>query len=447
MVNKGTMKNLPTIPRYEVYKNRKRILNNPLPFHHENFEKYGDIFKVNIGLGKSVVFTRNPGHIKQILQTHNRKYHKSPLQTIDLAKYIGNGILTSNGEHWRTHRRMVQPAFHKKKLMGLLGIMQNAIRTELERIKPNVEEDIFPLMGDLAFQVVAKSLFSRNDIQVAMAKLQDITETNQKMLIKEMRQPYMKWWFKLSGQIKKHIGLSEIGRDVLNNIIEERIQSGHEKDDLLDMLLKARYEDGTPMPRRQLIDEVMILFTAGHETTANVLSFTLFLLAKNKKDQQKVFKEVSQLDLERDDIMQNISQLTYTKQCIEESMRLYPPAYVIDRISIEEDTLGELEIPKNTLMLMSIYELHRYAGYWESPTAFIPERFDEEKKKDFQDYYYPFGAGPRMCVGNNFAMYEMVLAIAGIIKKYNLKTNLNEVEINPLISLKPKAVPLRFVVR
>lgn len=128
-------------------------------------------------------------------------------------------------------------------------------------------------------------------------------------------------------------------------------------------------------------------------------------------------------------------------------MRLYPPAYVIDRISIDEDTLGELEIPKNTLMLMSIYELHRYAGYWESPTAFIPERFDEEKKKDFQDYYYPFGAGPRMCVGNNFAMYEMVLAIAGIIKKYNLQTNLNKVEINPLISLKPKEVPLIFLER
>lgn len=441
------MKNLPTIPRYEVLKNRKRILNNPLPFHNENFEKYGDVFRVRIGLHKSVIFTRNPGHIKQVLQTQNRKYHKSPLQTVDLAKYIGHGILTSNGEHWRTHRRMVQPAFHKKKLLGLLGIMQTAIRTELKRIKPNVEEDIFPLMGDLAFQVVAKSLFSRSDIQLAMAKLQDITETNQKMLIKEMRQPYMKWWFSLSGQISKHMRLSEMGRDVLDKIIEERIKSGEEQDDLLDMLLKARYDDGTPMARRQLIDEVMILFTAGHETTANVLSFTLFLLAKNKKDQQKVFEEVSQLHLDSDDIMQNISRLTYTKQCIEESMRLYPPVYVIDRISIEEDTLGELEIPKNTLILMSIYELHKYGSFWESPKAFRPERFDVQNKKDFQDYYYPFGAGPRMCVGNNFAMYEMVLTIAEIIKKYNLHTSLKEVEINPLISLKPVTVPLQFIPR
>lgn len=441
------MKNLPTISRYQVFKNRKRILKNPLPFHHENFVKFGDIFRVKLGWSKSIVFTRNAKLIKHILQGHHRKYQKSPLQTVDLAKYIGHGILTSNGEHWRTHRRMVQPAFHKKKLNGLLHIMEKAIQKEISRIKPNEVQDIFPLMGDLAFQVVAKSLFSRRDIQKDMAKLQEITETNQKMLIREMRQPYLKWWFNLSGMIQKHLDLSEEGRNLLNKIIEERIQSGEEKDDLLDMLLKARYEDDTPMPRRQLIDELLILFTAGHETTANALSFTLFLLAKNQKTQQKVFEEVSQLDFENGDIMENISQLRFTKQCIEEGMRLYPPVYIIDRISIEDDIIEGLEIPKNTLLLMSIYELHRYAGFWESPSEFIPERFNAENRKDLQDYYCPFGAGPRMCVGNNFAMYEMILTVAEIVKKYNLQTNLNGVEINPLISLKPRVVPIKFVER
>lgn len=438
---------MPTISRYQVFKNRKRILKNPLPFHHENFVKFGDIFRVKLGWSKSIVFTRNAKLIKHILQGHHRKYQKSPLQTVDLAKYIGHGILTSNGEHWRTHRRMVQPAFHKKKLNGLLHIMEKAIQKEISRIKPNEVQDIFPLMGDLAFQVVAKSLFSRRDIQKDMAKLQEITETNQKMLIREMRQPYLKWWFNLSGMIQKHLDLSEEGRNLLNKIIEERIQSGEEKDDLLDMLLKARYEDDTPMPRRQLIDELLILFTAGHETTANALSFTLFLLAKNQKTQQKVFEEVSQLDFENGDIMENISQLRFTKQCIEEGMRLYPPVYIIDRISIEDDIIEGLEIPKNTLLLMSIYELHRYAGFWESPSEFIPERFNAENRKDLQDYYCPFGAGPRMCVGNNFAMYEMVLTVAEIVEKYNVQTNLNEVEINPLISLKPRVVPIKFVER
>ena len=439
------MKDLPTISQFQVFKNRKTILKNPLPFHRANFEKYGDIFRVRVGFRKAVIFTRNATIIKHILQKQHRKYQKSELQTVDLAKYIGHGILTSNGEHWRVHRRMVQPAFHKKKLQGLLGIMKRAIDSELIKIEPDTTQDVFPLMGDLAFQVVAQALFSRSDIQRNMKQLQEITERNQKMLIKEMRQPYLKWWFKISGEIKKHLDLAERGRDILNQIVEERIASGENKDDLLDMLLNATYEDGTHMPRRQLIDEVLILFTAGHETTANALSFTLFLLAKNPNIQNKVLQEVENIDLEADDLMPCLPQLIYTKQCIEEALRLYPPAYVIDRTAIADDIVQGQSFPKDTLILMSIYELHRSSDFWDSPEEFNPNRFDIALKRDYSNYYYPFGAGPRMCVGNNFAMYEMIIAIAQIIKKFQISTDLKSVEVNPLISLKPVTVPLRRI--
>ena len=439
------MKELPTISQFQVFKNRKTILKNPLPFHRANFEKYGDIFRVRVGFRKAVIFTRNATIIKHVLQKQHRKYQKSELQTVDLAKYIGHGILTSNAEHWRVHRRMVQPAFHKKKLQGLLGIMKQAIQTELKRIEPAATQDVFPLMGDLAFQVVAQALFSRSDIQESMTQLQDITERNQKMLIREMRQPYLKWWFKLSGEIKKHLNLAEEGRKILNNIIEERLTSGEDKDDLLDMLLNATYEDGTHMPRRQLIDEVLILFTAGHETTANALSFTLFLLAKHPDIQNKVLREVENIDMEGDDLMQCLSQLTYTKQCIEEALRLYPPAYVIDRTAIADDIVQGQNFPKDCLILMSIYELHRSSAFWDSPEEFNPDRFDIALKRDYSSHYYPFGAGPRMCVGNNFAMYEMIIAIAQIIKKFHISTDLKTVEVNPLISLKPLKVPVKFI--
>ncbi len=441
------MHKLPTITQFQVFKNRKRILKNPLPFHHENFEKFGGIFRVKIWWSKTIIFTRNSTLVKHILQKQHKKYQKSPIQTVDLAKYIGQGILTSNGEHWRTHRRMVQPAFHKKKLQNLMGTVRDAIQFELQRIEPHTTQNVFPLMGDLAFQVVAKSLFSNSDIRNRMEKLKHITESNQRMLIKEMRQPYMKWWFRLNGSINRHLDLAKEGREVLNEIIEERINNGQEKDDLLDMLLNAKYEDGTSMPRRQLIDEVLILFTAGHETTANALSFTLYLLAKHPESQEKVIQETSNIDLNEGDIMQKLSQLQYSKQCIEEALRLYPPAYVIDRIAIEDDEFEGHKFPKDTLLLMSIYELHRHSDFWEFPEEFNPDRFDPENKKDFSNHYFPFGAGPRMCVGNNFAMYEMILTIAEILKKYRLTTPLEIVEINPLISLKPRAVPIKFVER
>jgi len=441
------MKELPTISQFQVFKNRKTILKNPLPFHKANFEKYGDIFKVGVGFRKTIIFTRDAAIIKHILQKQHKKYQKSELQTVDLAKYIGHGILTSNGEHWRIHRRMVQPAFHKKKLQGLLGIMKQAIDSELKRIEPGMNQDVFPLMGDLAFQVVAKALFSRFDIQHSMEQLQDFTERNQRMLIREMRQPYLKWWFMVSGKINKHLDLAKQGRNILNNIIEERLASGEEKDDLLDMLLNATYEDGTHMPRHQLIDEVLILFTAGHETTANALSFTLFLLAKHPTIQHKVLQEVENIDMEAYDLMQSLSQLTYTKQCIEEALRLYPPAYVIDRKAIADDVVQGQNFPKGSLVLMSIYELHRSSAFWDSPEEFNPDRFDNALKRDYSSYYYPFGAGPRMCVGNNFAMYEMIIAIAQIIKKYRISTNLKTVEVNPMISLKPREVPVFFELR
>lgn len=440
-------KPLVTVSQREVFKNRKRILKNPLPFHHERFEKHGNTFMVHIGPANKVVFTRNAESIKYILQKNHKNYHKSSLQSKDLAKYIGKGILTSNGEFWRTHRRMVQPAFHKKKLEGLLEIMLSAIQSELQEVQTDSEQDIFPLMGDLAFQVVAKSLFSAGDIRERMRKLQQITMTNQQMLIKEMRQPYLKWWFSLSGAIKKHVNLSKEGQKILDEVIQERVSSSIEKDDLLDMLLRARYEDGTAMSRQQLIDEVLILFTAGFETTANALSFTLFLLAKHPEIQKKLYHEVSQVDLEEESLMQAMTKLSYTKQCIEEAMRLYPPAYVIDRVSLSEDSIDGHSFKKNTVWLMSLYELHRHSDFWEKPSEYYPERFNPTNKKHYSDYYYPFGAGPRMCVGNNFAMYEMMMTVAILVKNYRLFSSINEVEINPLISLKPAKVPIKFAAR
>jgi len=442
------MDHLHTVTQWEVYRNRKQILRNPLPFHRKNFEKYGDIFKVHIGLGTGVIFTRDATIIRHILQKQHRKYEKSSLQTRDLAKYIGKGILTAEGEHWRTHRRMIQPAFHKKKLWGLIENMRSAIEAELKRIVPGQEEDVFPLMGDLAFQVVAKSLFGRNDIGERMVRLKDITGRNQKMLIREMRQPYLKWWFRLSGQIRRHLQNSEESRRLINGIIEERLETGGEKDDLLDMLLNARYEDGTPMSRKQLIDEVLILFTAGHETTANALSFCLFLLAKHPEIQEKLWREVvgPSFEIGRK-IMQPSGGPTYLQQCIEEAMRLYPPVYVIDRVSTVADTIGGHEFSRGTLFLLSIYELHRSKAFWKAPESYVPERFASENRKELNEYYHPFGAGPRMCVGNNFAMYEMQLALAAIIQKYTLHTDVERLAIRPLISLKPGVVPITFLPR
>ncbi|GGX13636.1 cytochrome P450 [Aquimarina muelleri] len=442
-------KNPSTVSFFKVLKNAGRILRNPLPFHHENFQKYGDVFNVKIGLGKSVIFTRDGGFAKHMLQKQHKKYAKSDLQTKDLAKYIGEGLLTSNGEKWLRQRRLIQPAFHKKKLESLVDIIKEVIQEESDKITADKVIDVFPLMSDLAFNVVAKSLFSYTDTGNTISRLQYITETAQKSLIKEIRQPYKRWWFYLSGKIKNTNKLTQEARDILNTIIEERKKSDKEYHDLLDMLLAARYEDGSMMDNEQLIDEILILFVAGHETTSNALTFTLALLAMHPEIQDRVYTEVSDnKEVVFSSPIHEIAKYTYTKQCIEEAMRLYPPVYFSDRVAIEEDEYNNLKLKKGNTILISFFEIHRHKDFWSNPDQFNPDRFDiDVDKKEYSDHYFPFGAGPRMCIGNNFAMYEMILAISNIVKKHKISTSLKAIEIQPLITLKPKNAVLQFTTR
>ena len=440
-------KKLPLVSIFKVYANARRILKNPLPFHRENFEKYGDTFAVQINFGKKrSVFTRDREFAQHILQKNQRKYYKSKLQTEDLAKYIGNGLLTSNGDFWKQQRRLIQPAFHKKKLETLLSTIRETIIKELENYTSDSFLDIYPYMSDLAFKVVAKALFN-TEMENEIKRLQYITESAQQMLIKELRQPYKKWWFNLNGSIEKNIRLTDKSRVILNRIIERRKNSGKEHDDLLDMLLNARYDDGSAMSNKQLIDEILVLFTAGHETTANALTFTLALLAKHPDSLQKVYNETIAVHKKHSDPLMQVKSLSYTKQCIEEAMRLYPPAYITDRVNIEDDEFNGVKYPKNTLMLISFYELHRNKDFWVAPDTFNPDRFNTEHKKEHSGWYFPFGAGPRMCIGNNFAMYEMILAVSEIVKQFHLSLRNEEIDIKPLITMRPENIYLKFNAR
>lgn len=437
------MENLPHVSAIKVLKNAGRILENPLPFHQENFDRLGDTFRISIPGDTQAFFSRSPEVIKQILQKKHRHYSKSKLQTKDLAKYIGKGLLTAEGNHWRTHRKMIQPAFHLKNLKTLLEIMNRAVIEELDRIEPDTEQDVFELMGDLAFQVVAKSLFSSSDIREPMAKLKRITEENQTMLIREMRQPYFKWWFKATGKIKSELDKAKLARDILNNLVEQRLSSDQKSKDLLDMLLESEYEDGSKMPRKQLIDELLILFAAGHETTANALSFTMYFIAKDPALQNRLYQETIAANIDGF-TMDSLKRLPLAQSCINEAMRLYPPAYFIDRKALEDNEIDGMTIKRGTVVLLSMYELHRHRAFWERPNQFIADRFVGMEPKSYASYYYPFGAGPRMCIGNAFATYEMTMAVMQLVKRYTITPITKEIAINPMISLKPKEVKLSF---
>ncbi len=441
----SSSKQIPEVSTFTFLRQAIKILNNPLPFHHKNFERYGDIFKLNIGFGNYAFFSRDAELAEYVFQKNWKNYTKSAIQTEDLAKYLGKGLLTSEGELWKKQRKLIQPAFHKKHLEHLMTTIKETIVAELSTIKINTDVDVLPIFSNLAFKVVVKSLFSNAATNAEIKILQEVTEENQLMLVKELRQPYLKWYFQSFGVIDKHLARSKESRAILQAIIERRQHSATKYYDLLDMLLEARYDDGSSMGMEQLIDEILVLFVAGHETTANSLSFTVQLLAHHTEWQEKVRTQYQSIVSDgKTDTMTTILQSQLAKQVIEESLRLYPPAYFMDRVNIEDDEFKGYHFKKGSSFLFSILEIHKHKELWEQPDDFNPDRFSPEKAKTYSSHYFPFGAGPRKCIGNNFAIFEMILAISEILLKFNILPVKETIDINPLITLKPKNAIVRF---
>ncbi|KQX12130.1 cytochrome P450 [Flavobacterium sp. Root420] len=433
------------LPIFRFFLDAEGVRRNPIPFHKKYFDKFGDSFSLKIGMSKHLILSRDNEIAQYILQKNQKNYYKSKFQSVYLSKYLGKGLLTLDGDLWLKQRRLIQPAFHKQKMNQLVENMNKTIISELDLLVEDKSIDLFPVMSQLAFNVVAKSLFELSISEEKLNRIKVIIEEVQNFLIKEIRLPHKAWWFSATGQVQKHLKLAEENNGIIREIIEERISSKKETNDLLNMLLETRYEDtGEGMSVKQLIDEIKVLFIAGHETTANALTFTLHLLGRNPEIQEKVFNEIIEIESTTENVAEQLQKMTYTNAVLNETMRLYPPAWITDRQNVEDDCIGTYYLKKGTLIGVSFYELHRNPKYWENPNEFIPERFLGEQKKRSMEYFYPFGAGPRMCIGAGFAIYEMCLTISHIVKKYSIKSVNLDIKLNPLITLKPVGVEVIF---
>jgi cytochrome P450 len=440
-----TAVNIPQVPRLYSFTRSFRFVHHPLEVLGYYVENYGPTFNWYIAGMQKCMLSTDPGFIQHVLQKNHRNYNKSPLQSEKLAHFLGLNLLTSNGDYWLRQRRLIQPGFHRQRLAGLLSIMQEVVDetlSELDRqIAREPEIDIFPRMNDMAFRIVARSLFSANLSGEELEQLKFSITMLQEFLIRNIRQPYLAPWFKISGKKRYHERLSAETDKVILNIIRRRRASAEQPDDLLQMLLDARYEDtGEPMTDRQLIAESAVLFTAGHETSANALTWTWYLLAQHPEVVQKLRDEAFSVCSDGPVSFEQWPQLSYSRQVIEESMRLFPPAWITDRTAIADDEYQGIPIPAGTMIVPYIYGAHHDAKYWEAPEVFNPARFAPEKRKEQVPFsYLPFGGGPRLCIGNNFAMMEMQLILTDMIRRYNFElVPEHPVEAEALVTLRPR---------
>ncbi|MFK7934361.1 MAG: cytochrome P450, partial [Saprospiraceae bacterium] len=343
----------PIVPRYKGLKNIFKILRNPIPVLQSFREEYGDTYAFYMGGTKLNVISFDPEFCQHVLQKNHRNYEKSELQTVLLARYLGKGLLTSNGNYWLQQRRLIQPGFHRDKLTALTRLMNE----EIEKFIPRFEEatqtgqpiEVYDEGLEMAFNIMCRSLFTDSMTDENRLSLKHDLTAVQEFLIKQIRLPFLSKYFHWTGQVEKARANSANSHAILTSIIEERRKDTQCYDDLLDMLLSSRYEDtGEGMNDEQVLAETQVLFAAGHETSANSIAWTLYLLAKHPQVVKKLRAEFAEVLEERPPEFSDLRQLSYTMQVINESMRLYPPAWITDRMTLGDDEVAGWKIPKGT---------------------------------------------------------------------------------------------------
>lgn len=404
----------------------RQFIMNPFPVLDGALKRLGTTYTFFMGGVEKAVLTIDPIAAKHVLQKNHRAYEKSAIVTDLLAKYTGHGLLTATGDRWLKQRRLIQPGFHKKRIEALQHLMQTEIDQCMARWKEfeNQQIDAYPEMNHLTFRIIAKALFSSSLIENDLDELSELITTIQAHVVKEVRQPWIRWWYELGGRNRRHITLAGKARVIIREVIDQRRQMTDMPDDLLTMLLEAKYEDtGSSMEEEQLIDECLILFVAGHETSANALSWMLYLLGKNPDIKMRLQQA------------EHDAQVSLIRNVILETMRLYPPAWVVDRISLSDDQVLDYTLPKGTVWILYIRGMHRHPAYWPDAEKFDPDRWIGHDVH--REGYMPFGAGPRLCIGEHFAMMEMQMILTEIIRHWDFKLEVEEVGEKPLVTLRP----------
>ncbi len=406
----------------------REAIRNPLAYFESLVRTYGDIVQYRSTLEPAYLIS-HPAYIHHVLLTNGRNYDKNTFLNKYLIESVaGQGLLTSENPLWREQRRLIQPAFHRRSLHRYEALMGAATMRSLERLETAAGSgqavDIAAEMMHLTLDIVTRALFTYdiNPYAEQVGEAMNVMTT-----IGKPRH----------ARVKAAIAYMD---GLVYSLIDKRRRAASQPDDLLTMLLNARYEDGSPMPERQVRDEVMALLVAGHETTANTLSWTWYLLAQHPIQTQRMVDEQQAMLDGRVPSLDEFAGLTYTHQAVQEAMRLYPSAWSISRRAIEDDQIDGYHIPAGAIVAMSPYVMHRHPAYWNDPDCFQPERFAPGRETERPHFaYFPFGGGARKCIGEHFALMESMIIVPAIAQRFRLRLLPDHpVEPHALVTLRPR---------
>jgi cytochrome P450 len=449
------MYRLRSVSRLRSLMASRQMVANPIRLFNKYTASLGDTFVFHFAGVKPAIVSSDPAVMHHVLKANYENYQKSEIQMKRMRHFIGPGLLTYHGQKWQAQRRLIHHGgFSTARLASMASMMRECLDESLQRFDDRVQLgplDVYPEMMEMTFRMVARSLFSVSIKDEEIDYISKTISTAQEFILRQILQPFLMPWFAISGELRK----LEQMRDRCNEIIlaylrQRRLQPG-QHDDLLRALMDSVFSDtGEGMSDEAILHEIMQLLVAGHETSSNALCWTLYLLSKHPEYIEKIRNEYDRVVGDSTLQYPDLAKMDCTTQVIEESLRLYPPFWMLDRVAIADDRIGDLRISKGTMVLLFVYGAHRSTKFWEAPDQFIPERFSKENRKNhIPSAYLPFGMGPRGCVGGNYAMLQMLMILGLILRRYDCDPAPNqEVAPRPLVILRPKSgITMKFAKR
>jgi cytochrome P450 len=430
-----------------------QVWSDPLDLLATGVRRFGDTVMFRFGPYRYVL-VHKPSDVRHVLLGNHDNYTKS-INYQGIKLLLGEGLLTSEGSFWRRQRKLAQPAFHHRHLVSFADTMSRCTEETLERWERRGLDrivDVHDEMMRLTFRIVGLTLTSTDlerearamgeALTVALRFGNDYAESIVKLPL----------WLPTPNNVRFLRAKGALDATILG-IIRERRASGEDIPDLLSTLMHATDEPGAGQnPERmtddQLRDELMTMVLAGHETTANALTFTFYLLSRHPEVARRVEAEVDEVLAGRAPTFADLDRLTYTGWVIDEALRLYPPAWIFERQAIEADELDGYHVPAGTIVAVCPWTLHRHPAYWDNPEGFDPERFSDSEGRD-RYTYMPFGGGPRMCIGNAFAKMEAKIVLASLLRRVHFElVPGTTLALEPSITLRPRGgLPMRLLPR
>lgn len=415
-----------------------RLRRELVEYLYEQSLRHGEV--VLLPLRLPTYMLSNPDDIKHILVTNPRNYHKTGGLTVG-RELFGDGLVSSEVPLHTRQRRLMQPMFHRNSIANFAELMVRATTEHIAPWRDGATVDLSIEMMQLTLTIVGRALFSV-DLCHEAGQLGRAFTVAQRLITRRQQRVPIPVWVPTPTNIRYRTAIRQINESIAQLVAERRkLPEAERPNDLLTMLLAARFEDGTPMPEQQLRDEVVTLMMAGHETVANSLIWTWFLLGKNPEVEASLLNEWRTVLGNRPPTLADVPNLKYTEMVFSESRRLYPPAWTLARRVLKEDKLPSgMVLPAGCEALMTQYICHRNAKYFPEPHKFDPERFNPDRVENFHTgAYFPFGSGPRFCIGEAFAKLESILVMVVIGRNFQFQVDASQrIGMEPLITLRPR---------